>query len=900
MHQWELLLTVTALGLVIYLFFAAPAQLTGKVAIEPNQPGRPFYSLHWIREYLSDNYNLIASFSNILSGLIALTLLLAASLHRSPAKLRFSLLWGLISLAGSAQWMLSSERQFTAGLILYVIAGLGVFLWSGFFSTSVEWDLHKTSPISLRWEIVLVFITLALATFGRMYYLKSIPYGIEGDEAKWTAEVVSLGIRGEPDKLGMYHRDALPTSFYMQTLFHKLFGPSIITARFEVAFFSILATFFFYLLLRQITIIPLALLATWFLSGSIFDISASRLAHVESHVKLWPILTLALLAWAMSKKRWQAYTIAGIALAIGLLTYDTVWPILPVVFLIAAFEFWQNKDKFVDAFRNLIALLTPSTLAMPLLIPYIATRMSYYLPDGRPNDIVSLWEYFTNILFSWYAGSFNDFLYNRSGPLLNSFLLPWMTFGLIVALTTLRRRLSYWTLIWAFLFIIPVPMAANSPFGRVYYPALPAVYVLVGIGMYIVGQESLRALGQNFRPLVIAATFLVLVWVPLFNLFIYFNEVEDYDDRQIRREAAELAGAAAGADTLLILAVIPQADEPLNNEYQMIELFMLDKLPGNQIADSYKYMALEDVLPSLSTITTRSNISIILDKVTASNRQKRNDLANTLQTCYPQASWVKGFFFDRVDLNSDVLSSPACISTTLSMEYTSANTIHWELGQGTASGLSLKCEDQKTFHEYVEAETIPSSPGWGIETAIAHGWTDEGFIMDNYGSTPISFNFTLTEEKPVYIWVRSYKRAVDNYPAQITIFNQTFIFGAADEHKLNQWNWERLGPFIIPSGLNEMHLDRPYLDDPNQFMAIFVDAIILTADPNFTPAKDRELEMQTHIFNFLREQEEGDLTLSLEPGSYRCYAKAFSKQPLVDAFGHTPLTSDIINFTIAP
>lgn len=899
-YYWEILLIGFSLILVIYLSLSAPVQLTGKVAIDPNQPGRPFYFLFRIREYLSQYYNQIASASNLISGLAALAITITAASHRSPTKLQFGLLWSLLSLAGSAQWMLSSQRQFVTGIILYFIAGLGFFLWSVFANKSINSDLDEKHSIPFHWEAALVILTLALATFGRMYSLRSIPYGIEGDEAKWTAEVVTLGIRGEPDELGMYHRDALPTSFYMQTLFHKILGPSLITARFEVAFFSILATFIFYLFLRQITAVPLALLAAWFLSASIFDISASRLAHVESHVKLWPVLTLALLMWAIRVKRWQAYTITGIALAIGLLTYDTVWPLGFAVLLLTVLEAWRHKDNFADAFRNLTALFAPSLLAFPLLLPYITSRMSYYNFGDRENSLAALWGYFSDVAFSWYVGTYSDFLYNRMGPLLNAFLLPWMTFGLIVALTTPRRRLSYWTLVWALLFIIPIPTATHSPFARVYYPALPAVYILVAIGMYIFGRESLRALGHSFRPLVITLSLLVLVWVPLFNLYIYFNEVRDDNERQMRREAAELAGDAADPNTLIVLATISQANEPLNYELQMIELFMLDKLPSDQIADSYKYVALEDVLPSLSHLSTRPNLSIILDKSTTDRQQQRNDFSEALHSCYPQASWTEGVFFDRVDLTAEVLSSPACISTTLSLAFASANTIHWKLEQGTASRLSLKCENQKNFHEWVEIETFPLSSGWRIETAIAHGWTGDGFIMDNFGSVPVSYNFNLAKESQVYIWVRNYKRVVDNSPAQITILDQTYSFGAPTEEKLNQWNWERIGPFNVPSGLNAMYLDRPYVDDPKQFMAIFIDAIIITADPDFTPLKDRELELQTQAYSFGQEQNQGELNVPFEPGSYRCYVEAFSEHMLVDAFGLTPVQSNSINLVITP
>ncbi|NOH03465.1 MAG: phospholipid carrier-dependent glycosyltransferase [Chloroflexi bacterium] len=128
----------------------------------------------------------------------------------------------------------------------------------------------------------------------------------------------------------------------MQTLFHRLMGPSLFAARFEVALFSVIGTLVFYLLLRQITSMPLALAAAWFLSASIFDISASRLANVESHVKLWPLLTLALLVWAMRAKRWQAYAITGFALTIGLLTYDTVWPLGLVVLILVV---WRRGAK---------------------------------------------------------------------------------------------------------------------------------------------------------------------------------------------------------------------------------------------------------------------------------------------------------------------------------------------------------------------------------------------------------------------------------------------------------------------------------------------------------------------------------------------------------------------------
>jgi hypothetical protein len=280
-HRWELLLAGVGLALTVYLFVFAPVQMTGKISIEPLEPGRPFFFLHWQRNALNIFYYEAATLSNILTGLLALTLVIVSMLRRSRADLRTALLWTLLSLAAAAQWCLGKEPERELGIALYLTAALGFFAWARLTNRQIDASLNKPFKIGRNLEIALVLTVVALAAFGRLFDLQTLPYGIEGDEAKWTGEVVWLGIRGLPDLSGLYHRDALPTSFYMQTPFHKLLGPSIFAARLEVALFSILATLLFYLFLRRLANKPLALLSAWLLSASIFDISASRLANVR-------------------------------------------------------------------------------------------------------------------------------------------------------------------------------------------------------------------------------------------------------------------------------------------------------------------------------------------------------------------------------------------------------------------------------------------------------------------------------------------------------------------------------------------------------------------------------------------------------------------------------------------
>lgn len=902
-HRREILLTGAALGVLIFAMLSAPVQMTGEISPIPNEPGRPFYFIHWQRNHLIYFYHETASVSNMLTGLLALALTVFAAIHRSPQMIRAGLLWSFLALAGSAQWMISSKIQFSTGTVLYLLAGAGLLLWGWLNRSQLETELEKQNPLPVWQEALLIFAVIALASFGRLYALDRIPYGIEGDEAKWTAEVVWLGIRGEPDTNGLYHRDALPVSFFMQTVFHRLMGPSLFAARFEVAFFSIIATLILYLFLRQVTTTPLALLSAWLVSASIFDISASRLANVESHVKLWPILALALLAWALQKKHWTYFAIAGIALTLGLLTYDTVWPLGLVMLVIFITEAIRSKETLRDAIRNVSAMLAPVLISMPFILPYLTSRMSYYEIDskGWESGVATLWSHFTDVIMSWYFTVNSDFIYNRDGPLLNAFLLPWMTFGLVTAFVTQRKQLSFWTLTWVLLFIIPVPIMAHSPLGRVYYPGLAAVYILTAIGLFAFYRESLRALGVNFKPLLTAVTAAVLFWLPLFNLYIYFNEVNDFDDRQMRREIAEMAREVASEDNLIVLASIPRANEALNNEYQMIELFMMEKLPIEQVKMSYKYVALEEVMPHLTDMSERPNRSIIFDKRTMLERQQRDDLQNAVRMCYPKAVWTEGMYFDRADIAADILANPVCTSTTLSFKQEAPSVFSWELSHGTTERVVLACEILQIDRNWLDAENFNAAPGWQAETNFATGWNGDGFLMDNFGSLPTEFDVQVTEDKPIYLWVRYYKRNVDDYPSLITLNGQTISFDALGERNLNQWVWEKLGPFRAPIGLNVASLSRPYTGDPQQFIAIFIDTIVTSNDPNFTPSDDHFIELPLKTYTFANKLSNGSISLQMEPGTYRCAAEAVSRaEGLVDAFGKTPVRSNLLEFKIDP
>jgi 4-amino-4-deoxy-L-arabinose transferase-like glycosyltransferase len=898
-HRWGFLLGAVLFAIVIFLIVFSPPRLTGEIPPNPNVPGRPFYSLHWIRDFLRDNPEAIENWTNLVLGLFCLIPIGFAIKRRSTRHAELALLLSSLSIAALAQWTLGKDGLTRIGWFLYLIAILGLVYWAWLARSRLHAVFHHL-PIGGRSETVLIICLLILATFARFHAIGAVPYGIEGDEAKWTSEAVNLTILGQPDSSGEYHRDALPISFYMQTPFYRFFGPSLLSARIAVAFLSLLATMAFYWFIRQIASVPLAIIATYLLAISIFDISASRLANVESFVKLWAILPFALLIFAVKKGAWQAYALAGISLAIAILTYDTLWPIPVACFIIILFEL--GKTPAQQKFPAIAAFLSPILLTLPIVIPYFVSRINYYeLGEKGWNTqwFRTLTTNFENVLESWFVALRPDFLYNRIGPLLNSVLLPFLVAGTVISLFSLREKSTRWLLLWAGLVILPVPILANSPLGRVYYPGLPAVYGLIAICAMVLWKEIQILFAPAAKPILFAVLLVPLVWMPLMNFYIYFNEVSEPDDRQMRREISSIAETVTDEQTLLVLPVIPGADEPLNNEYQMIELHLMEHFNEEKAKQAYQRIALEDVMPSISTeLMAWKKLILVLDNKTEGWKESREELREGLYHCFPEGELIKGYFFDQFIITDSARKNAKCVPASLSLEMKSLSLFSWQLSNGRTAELTFLCDKQSKNFSWVEAEELSLGPGWFVEINFAPGWSGSGFVMDTYGSQFLGYEFAPGfSEEELFVWVRTYKRTFDNSPVFINVNGTTQTFGDARKNTLNQWNWERIGPFPNDE-INRMTIARPYNEDLSNFMAVFIDTFIFTTDSSFNPEGELTEVMPPIRIPLAQESTSGSFRQILESGQYSCRIQAESDGALVDSFGRIPILSNIIKLTI--
>ena len=899
-HRWEIFLGFSYLLIIIFAWIYAPPRLNGEIATSPNLSGRPFLNLRWGKDFLSNHYNMLWSWGSTTISVFLLIISINIIKKRSRKGVEFMLLAASLNLGFLGQWLLLEKKLHPEilpilGLMLYFIAIFGFGLWAWISRKRLHLESgEKKQIVKKNIEIIFILALLLLTSFARLYALDTIPYGIEGDEAKWTSEAVRLGILGTPDASGEFHRDALPLSFYIQTPLHRLLGPSLFAARLTVVILSILGTLLFYFFLRQITSFPLAALASSLLAISIFDISASRLANVESFVKTPPILTLALLAWAIKTRRWQIYGLSGIALALGILTYDTVLPLLGLTFLIALVELARQKEPFLERTKAFAALFTPTIISLPLLIPYFTSRFSYYQFGEKGFDtdtVLTLWTYFENIISSWFLAVRLDFLYNRQGPLINAIFLPFLLLGLITALVHIKKKAAYWNLLWAILFIFPIPILTNSPFGRVYYPALPAIYFFVGLGIYAFWMELDAFLGKNLRPLLLGVTLLPLIWVPLFNFYLYFNEVTDYSDRQMRREIGEFAAQIADEESLILLPAMSGENTPLNNEIQTLELYMLQKIAPENLEDAYRYITPSDMLNEIQAEKDNyEKIEILFDP------RKTPNIRDELSICYPKGRITEGKFFTIFTLGQKASEGIECTSASLSIEASGNNELYWNLKGDETQDIQLFCEKRDDEFQWIEAENLPMPHAWQPETNFAPEWTGTGFAGDHLGSAPLFIERKTEQSQEVYIWVRYYKRTVEENPVYLDVGGNRYPFAEVPGNQLNTWLWERLGPFDIKE---ETGFSIEHKGDEENFRAFFIDSLVITSNILYSPEREFLEDVSSPLeFSFNTPKVSGFFPLNFSRGIYQCQATIESILPILEEDGGTILYSNIVEINI--
>ncbi len=761
---------------------------------------------------------------------------------------------GLLFCLGLAGWaqVYVAQRRFAVGALLYGAAVVVLVVWHVRFARR---EAGPAWPFALerRTEMALLAIVLAVAFLARFAAINRVPYGIEGDESKWTYETAAEMIAGQHLGSSEYHLKYLPVSFYAEAIFFRLFGLDFLSARYEVAFFSFLAMIFFYLLVREVADVPVALVATFLLSVSIVDVSASRLALVESHIKFWLILSYFSLFYALKTGRRWLFLLTGVALALGMLTYETFY-VTPVVVLVwIAYRLLRERDRWRQYAINTALLLLPVAMVLPVSLGYLRTRQGYHAtiansivvhPPFSPAFWATFWENLTSTLYNFYAQRWGDFLVNRSGPIINAALVPFLVLGLTLAVLNLRRGNLAFPALWFALQFFPAPLIFGAAYVRVMYAAFPAMYVLIALAMGLCLRELLRALGPSAGRYLLGAFVLGLFALGTVNLYIYFNEVHDFEDRERRREMADLMTAYLSPGEMFYIPYLPGYGDWADVEQLFLKFVAWGRAPIGSEDDFYRLLPYDELLPTVSAGGDRFQaIHVMYDIRPRAPAEEREQAISGLQTCYPDYRRSKGRYYEVYTVERDELQAPRCYSnvTVEPRSPTGGQTVvegqplvfDWELAGGQQRSFQLQCQQQNERVIMLQAEDF-SKTGWYEETAFAPGFLGRGYLADWWQAGEARLRVDIPAPGRYSVWVRSWRRVADDTHAYLRVgSSQSYEFARG---ALGQWIWESLGPVELNAGIEELGLVKHYGQSPH--MAIFVDAIVLSRDPNFDPEVD--------------------------------------------------------------
>jgi len=862
----------------------------------------------------------------LLAGLVAAGGLAVACLWlrlRPPAgahgatRHRVSVLLALALAALGQGLLLAGDMIAGAGLHLTAM----VVAWRA--ARRSDWDGAGVVPV-LRSEPLLALLVLGVGAFTRLYLVGDYPYGYEGDEAKWTRSIVQYMMAGEPVWPAVSESRRAPLTYWLEPPWFRLVGTSMTAARLQVALFSIVANAAFYLFARRVAGVPVALIATFLLGVSIVDVSASRLANVESHIKIWTILASLSLLWAVDSQRPLAFLLCGLTVAAGLVTYDTFDPISAVVGLYLLVSVarkpgaWRAYVVGGALFGGAVLLAVPTTLEGIRIRhgEYTGVWHSQRLEvAGLPASLQSIANFLAvnlgDLLLTLFVRQrWNDFLVNRDGPLLNAVLLPFFVVGVAVILARIREGHYGLVMLWALLAFVPAAVVLGAVWVRVLYPAMPALYLITALGIWWAYVTARSAAPEGWRLAMVGGLGGFLVVIGVFNTFIYFREVRDFDDRRHRRELADHVAAAVAPGRMTYVVYEPKRGDALEVEQPFAQFVVRGKVGIHADAEYFQGLSYGELLERISRDRGRfREINFIVDGPRRDLGADRMAVLRAVQRCFPGTESVQGQYVATYTVPSTALADPACTSDARArlVNPVAGSTLRagepiefaWEVDEGRPPTVQLEVQRRNELLVHIEAEDAFRAPGWLKESIHVGDFSGSGFLADEYRAQSTGHMALLPAPDTYEVWVRSYRRVADDTHVFLDLAGRRHEVAPPDSGRLNQWVWESMGRHELPAGPIPLTLSKEY--GGARHMSLFIDAVILSRDSTFDARRGSIWDIVVDAGPLPADRG----TFSSEfwrasAGEHRWRLRLFDGDRLVDPFGRPGLATAYQQFRVAP
>jgi hypothetical protein len=632
--------------------------------------------------------------------------------------------------------------------------------------------------------------------------------------------------------------------------------------------------------------------------------------------------TSTVFAWAAP----LLYGLCALALLAGMFTFDTAHPMAAVVGLYLGLAVlvglvrqprrWPVYLAASAAFGVPILLATPRILSgMDIRRgAYTSVLITYGLDNGVAADkLHHLLDYFgtnlSNLLTSLFVSPrYGDFLLNRDGPWFNAALMPLFVVGLAWVLARPLRRHNGLVLLWLVLLYLPVALLIGSVWFRVMYAGLPAVVLLIGLGLWWTYAALAAALPRAWQPVLAAAFVGFLAVVTLFNSYIYFREVRDFEDRMHRREFMENVANNVAPGRMVYLAYAPNRGDFVEIDSDTARFAAWGKTGAGHEGGSYLRLPYADLLPSIFQQRGQYHeMRVVVEGPQYELGTDRRGVLSALERCFPGTTVQAGRYEVVYTLPGAALANPACTldgQTQLVAPGPSATLpsgapapLAWRVVQGSAQQFGVEVQRRNDAIVIVEATSF-SGPGWAVDTRFIDGFTGPGFLLDlHYRAEAATQHVQVPTAGTYEVWVRSARRVADDTHVFLDAGGDPREFSRPDATRLNQWVWESLGTMDLPAGPRSLTLTKDY--GTAGHMAMFVDKVILSRDPTFKPEERGEWDtvLDSTVVATAGPEHRGPAP-TLDPGSYRWRVQMRDGDRLIDNLGRTGLWTPYQEFTV--
>jgi 4-amino-4-deoxy-L-arabinose transferase-like glycosyltransferase len=832
------------------------------------------------------------------------------------------LLVAAVLLSICAQIMIGG-KLILSGLAMYTIGVLGLIVW---IRINPKWKNIFTNQwrISRRIEILLISILMAGSTFIRFFYLSSKLHGLSLDEIKWTIQSWYSTIlqvnRGE--LITQYA--STPLSFWIRSIFLHVFGLNFLSPRIESVISSLLSILLLYLLVHKLTSSKsLALTATLFYSISFAELSLSQQALGQTSSQLFIIASIFFLIKALQERKTWQFQVTGLLFALGMITFELFLPalLLGVIYLICIgfYEVIKKKTSSRKWVEYLFFFSWPIVLIYLLYTQNIGSllRENYFgiLNQFSINGskIGGLFLFFFKNLSEVFQTIFSqvsrtDPLVNWSGPLVNPFFLPFVVIGCVYNFWNIRRPFYAVLPFWFIIYLVLVPISLGIMNPGYLYPLLVPIIVWGAMGLWVFLGVLRAWINNKFKPSVVLIFILCLSVITFYDYHIFSSMLIDPLDQQKLLELSRLTSESTGKDPIILYPnSIDQSSPPVSeSEVILLSAAGRDRVgrdPENQV----KQMDLDQLLASLWDNRQYSSLDLILDANFISQDQTKKYF-DLILNCYPDASLSDlGTFYRVYHFSKSALIHPKCYQSATPVPVTPTDkasiqvndpiSFAWETDDPGATSFALTVERKIEGTFFIEAEDSFKGTGWSVSSDFVQGFTGSGFILDDWHAGEAHYSLILPKAGQYRIWIKSYKRRINDQLNFITI-NGAQIEFAGDNNPLNEWVWDDIGVYDLPPGPLPITLSRTYGTDEQY--SVFIDSLLITTDLASKPELVKVWDGVINTGEIMSSSNSYMLPDMLPPGEYRWKVRIFNGNYLISSANIRGVESPFTSFTVNP